>query len=50
MKEFLKEFWEFIIVRKKFFLLPIIVIMLILGGLILSTQGTVIAPFIYTFF
>jgi len=47
---FIKELWEFLRVRKKIWLLPIIIIMLLLGGLIILVQGTVIAPFIYTLF
>ena len=47
---FLKEFWEFLKIRKKYWLLPIIIIVFILGGLIVLTQGTAIAPFIYTIF
>ena len=47
---FIKEFWEFIKVRKKYWLLPIIVVLLLFGGLIVLTQGTAVAPFIYTIF
>ncbi len=47
---FLIELWEFIKVRKKFWLLPIIIIMLLLGVLIVLAQGTVVAPFVYTLF
>tara|TARA_R110000868_G_scaffold4155_51_gene25698 strand:+ start:7412 stop:7561 length:150 start_codon:yes stop_codon:yes gene_type:complete len=47
---FLKEFWLFLKVRKKFWLLPILITMLIFGGLVLLTQGTAVAPFIYTIF
>ena len=47
---FLKEFWEFLIVRKKYWLLPIIIILLIFGGLIILSQGSVVATFIYTMF
>lgn len=47
---FLKEFWNFLKVRKKYWLLPIIIILVIFGGLIILTQGTAIAPFIYTIF
>lgn len=47
---FIREFWQFIRVRKKFWLLPIIIILFIFGGLIVLTQGTAIAPFIYTIF
>jgi len=48
--EFIKEFWEFIKVRKKFWLLPIIVVLAVFGGLIILTQGSAVAPFIYTIF
>ncbi|MDC6476005.1 DUF5989 family protein [Candidatus Pelagibacter sp.] len=47
---FLKEFWEFLSVRKKFWLLPILIVLVIFGGLIVLTQGSAIAPFIYTIF
>ena len=48
--EILKELWTFLRVRKKLWLAPIIIIMLILGGLIIIAQGSVVAPFIYTIF
>jgi hypothetical protein len=44
------EFWEFMRVRKKFWLLPVVVLMLLFGGLVILTQGSAIAPFIYTIF
>ena len=47
---FLKELWAFMKARKKFWLLPIIMIMLLLGTLIVLGQGSAIAPFIYTLF
>ncbi len=47
---FLREFWHFLRVRKKFWLLPIFVMMLLFGGLIVLTQGSAVAPFIYTIF
>ena len=47
---FLREFWNFLRVRKKFWLLPILIMMLVFGGLIVLTQGTAVAPFIYTIF
>ena len=47
---FLREFYEFLRVRKKYWLLPILVMMAIFGGLIVLTQGTAVAPFIYTLF
>jgi|TARA_B100001964_G_scaffold44415_1_gene49445 hypothetical protein len=48
--EFLKEFWEFLKVRKKYWLLPIIIVLILFGGLIILSQGSVVAPFIYTIF
>ena len=50
MMEFLKEFIEFLAVRKKYWLLPIIIVLALFGGLIVLSQGTAIAPFIYTIF
>jgi hypothetical protein len=47
---FLSEFAAFLMARKKFWLLPILVMAVIFGGLILLTQGTAVAPFIYTLF
>lgn len=47
---FIAELWDFLRVRKKFWLLPILFMMVILGGLIVLTQGSAIAPFIYTVF
>ena len=47
---FLKELWTFMRVRKKFWLAPIIIVMLLLGALIVLTQGSAVAPFIYTLF
>ncbi len=44
------EFWEFLRVRKKFWLLPIVVVLFLLGALIVLTQGSALAPFIYTLF
>jgi len=48
--EFLKEFIRFLGVRKKYWLLPIIIIIFLFGGLIILSQGSAIAPFIYTIF
>tara|TARA_B100001250_G_C19183406_1_gene521964 strand:- start:22 stop:171 length:150 start_codon:yes stop_codon:yes gene_type:complete len=48
--EFIKEFWEFLKIRKKYWLLPIIIVLAIFGGLIVLSQGSAIAPFIYTIF
>jgi hypothetical protein len=50
MIDFLKELWSFMKARKKFWLLPIIIIMLLLGGLLILAQGSAVAPFIYTLF
>ncbi len=46
----IKEFWGFLKVRKKWWLAPIFIMLLLLGALIVLTEGTVIAPFIYTLF
>ena len=48
--DFIREFWEFIKVRKKYWLLPILIVLVIYGGLIILTQGSAVAPFIYTIF
>ena len=48
--EFLLEMWAFLRVRKKIWLAPIILVLLILGGLLVLAQGSVLAPFIYTLF
>lgn len=50
MLELLKDLWDFMRIRKKFWLLPIIVILLLLGGLLIFAQGSAVAPFIYTLF
>lgn len=47
---FLQELWAFMCVRKKFWLLPIMIMMMLFGGLVVLTQGSAIAPFIYTIF
>lgn len=47
---FLRELWAFMRVRKKFWLLPIMIMLLIFGGLIVLAQGSAVAPFIYTIF
>jgi hypothetical protein len=47
---FIMEFWEFLRARKKFWLLPIIVMMVLFGGLVFLTKGTAVAPFIYAIF
>lgn len=50
MGEFLIELWAFMKERKKFWLLPIVTVLLLLGSLIVLTQGSAVAPFIYTLF
>jgi len=47
---FLKELWYFLKMRKKLWMAPLILAMLILGGLLVLTQGSAIAPFVYTLF
>lgn len=44
------EMWRFLRVRKKFWLLPVLIVMLLFGGLLILTQGSAVAPFIYTLF
>jgi hypothetical protein len=50
MLSIIAELWTFLKVRKKFWLLPVLVILAVFGGLILLSQGSAIAPFIYTLF
>ena len=50
MIEFTSELWSFMRERKKFWLLPIVTVLVLLGSLIVLTQGSVVAPFIYTLF
>lgn len=47
---FIKELWNFMRARKKFWLLPIMLMMALFGGLIVLSQGSAVAPFIYTLF
>jgi len=47
---FLSEFWAFLRERKKFWLLPILVVLVLFGGLIVLSQGSAVAPFVYTLF
>ena len=47
---FIKEFLKFLSVRKKYWLIPIIITLVLFGGLIILTQGSAVAPFIYTIF
>jgi hypothetical protein len=48
--EFLRDLWGFLKVRKKFWLMPVIILLLLFGILIVLTSGSAIAPFIYTLF
>jgi hypothetical protein len=50
MGELVLEFWAFVKERKKFWLLPIVIVLLLFGALIVFTQGSAVAPFIYTLF
>jgi len=50
MLDLLKDLWDFIKTSKKFWLAPIIIVLLLLGTLIVMTQGSAVAPFIYTLF
>lgn len=50
MGSFLKELWAFMRERKKFWLLPIILVLVIFGALLVLTEGSAVAPFIYTLF
>lgn len=47
---FLAELWTFMRVRKKFWLAPILIIFVVFGGLVVLSQGSAVAPFIYTLF
>jgi len=50
MIELIKDLWAFMKVRKKYWLAPIIIVLLLIGALIVMTQGSAVAPFIYTLF
>ncbi|MFT4560525.1 MAG: hypothetical protein ACI9BW_000259 [Gammaproteobacteria bacterium] len=50
MLELIKDLWDFMRERKKFWLAPIILVMLLLGALLVFTEGSAVAPFIYTLF
>ena len=50
MLEFISDLWQFMRVRKKFWLAPIIIVLLLLGILIIFAEGTAVAPFVYTLF
>jgi len=47
---FIKEFWDFLKVRKKYWLLPTIIILFLFGGIMILSQGSAVAPLIYTIF
>ena len=47
---FIKELWHFVLVRKKFWLLPILLMVALFGALIVMSQGSAVAPFVYTLF
>ena len=47
---FLREMWAYMRMRKKFWLLPLLIVLLLLGGLMVLAQGSAVAPFIYTLF
>jgi len=48
--EFIRELWDFIKVRKKFWLIPIILMLLLIGGIIVFSEGSAVAPFLYALF
>ena len=48
--DFVRELWQFLRARKKLWLLPVVLTMLLVGGALLLAQGSVVAPFIYTLF
>ena len=50
MVDFIREFWLFLRVRRKYWLLPIVIMLAVFGGLVILAKGTAIAPFIYTLF
>ena len=47
---FLRELMEFLLARKKYWLIPVVVVMVLIGGLLVMSQGSAVAPFIYTIF
>ena len=48
--QFIKELWTFFKYRKKLWLMPVVIVLVVVGGLLVLAQGSVIAPFIYTLF
>ena len=47
---FIKEFWDFLKARKKYWMIPVFVVLMLFGALIILSQGSAVAPFIYTIF
>jgi Family of unknown function (DUF5989) len=47
---FLRELMEFMLARKKYWLIPVVILMVLIGGLLVMSQGSAVAPFIYTIF
>ena len=50
MLSFLREFWAFMRIRKKYWMLPALLVVVVFGGLLVLAQGSAVAPFIYTIF
>ena len=50
MLDILRELWSFLRVRKKYWLMPIVLVLVAIGGILIAVKGSVIAPFIYTLF
>jgi hypothetical protein len=50
MLSLVSELWSFLLIRQKFWLLPLVILLVVFGGLLVLAQGSVIAPFIYTMF
>jgi len=50
MMDLIKDLWDFLKMRKKFWLAPIVIVLVLLGALIVLSQGSAVAPFIYTLF
>lgn len=50
MLDILRELWSFLRVRKKYWLMPIVLVLVAIGGILIAAKGSVIAPFIYTLF
>ncbi|MBV6414978.1 MAG: hypothetical protein OMOMHJEC_02815 [Xanthomonadales bacterium] len=50
MLEILRELWSFLRIRKKYWLMPIVLVLVVIGGILVAVKGSVIAPFLYTLF